>query len=340
VVGNVWVVKAGYGVIALALVSFGGGQLNNLLFVLLARHLFPPFRLQLRTPFNRVRGRELASYSFWSFLIDMANQLRFRVDSLTVGWLFGGVAITRYAIGARLIEYAQSPLVMISNTAMPALAKLHVADQQERTADIVIFLLRLSLLLSVYAGGIVFAVGRPFINRWIGPEHGGSHVIAMLLAVGFLTEVFLMPLTNWLYAAARHRMLAGANAAEAVVNIVLSIILGRQFGLVGVALGTVIPLLLMQLAWVAPHACRSLGLGSRRFLMLAKPGLTSILVVGSTGYLIQRIANANGYLGVVAAATIITAVYWPVVLFLCLGGQDRDFIWRALPLPAFARGFV
>lgn len=335
VVANVWALLHGYGVIALAVIASSTGQLHNVLYVLLAKRLFPALRFDWHG-FDRKSGRALASYSVWSFLIQMANQLRFRIDALTVGGLFGGEAITRYAIGARLVEYAQTPLVQVSNTAMPVLTRMHAADESERTSATVLFLLRFNLLLAVFAAGLVMLLGGPFIVRWMGPNHEASHVIASVLVIGFMTEVALLPLTNWLLASAKHKMLAVANIVEALCNVILSVTLGRRFGLVGVALGTVIPLLVVQLLWVAPYACRTLGLSTHRFMTLSTPTAISIVIFAAVGWCLGTVVRTNGYLGVLAAGAIASVVYWPAVLFLCLDRCDRAMIWRALPMPARA----
>ena len=330
-VANIWVLTRGYGVIAMALVALGAGQLHNVLYVMLARHLFPAMAFAWNR-FDRATGRALASYSVWAFLIQLANQLRFRVDSLTTGALFGGEAITRYSIGARLVEYAQSPLVLVSNTAMPALARLHATEEHGKLSEVVLFLLRLHLLIAIYAAGLVIVLGYPFIVRWVGLEHGPSHQIASVLAIGFMTELFLMPLTNSLFASAKHKSLAIANVTEAVVNIGLSIVLGRLYGLLGVALGTMIPLLVVQLLWVAPYGCRSLDIPLGRFARLAVPAVIAIVIFAVVATALAGVAISNGYVGVILAATGISVVYWPMVIALCLTRHDRNRIWIALPL--------
>jgi O-antigen/teichoic acid export membrane protein len=332
-VATVWLLMHGFGVIAMALVALGTGQLHNVLYIMLARHLFPAMVVQWKR-FDRKTGRALASYSVWALLIQLANQLRFRVDSLTTGALFGGEAITRYSIGARLVEYAQSPLVLVSNTAMPALARLHATEEHGRLSEVVLFLLRVHLLIAIYAAGLVVVLGRPFIVRWLGPEHGSSHEIATVLAIGFMTELFLMPLTNSLFASAKHRSLAIANLTEAIVNIAMSIVLGRLYGLLGIALGTSIPLLAVQLFWVAPYGCRSLGISVGRFARLALPAVVAIVVFVLVSSALTGVAASNGYVGLVLAAAGITLVYWPAVIALCLTSDDRGRIWSALPFGA------
>jgi O-antigen/teichoic acid export membrane protein len=333
VIGTVWALTHGYGVLALAIVTGVVGMLHSGLYMALVKYLFPPLRIDWRH-FDAASGRQLASYSVWSFLIQTANQMRFRIHSLTTGALFGGEAVTQFAIGARLVEYAQTPLVQVSNVAMPVLTRLHATEEGEHTSRVVLFLLRLGLVVAVYAAGLVIFLGGPFITRWMGPDHEVSPQIAALLSIGFMTEVFLMPLTNWLFAAAKLRMLAVANVTEAITNITLSIILGKMFGLIGIAMGTVLPLLVVQVFWVAPYACKMLNISFRQFAMLIIPGVVAATVFLGSALSLRSIAANNGYVGLLCAGTLITLVYWPTVLLTCLGKHDRGFIWRAIAVPA------
>jgi|SoiMethySBSTD1v2_1073268.scaffolds.fasta_scaffold00327_19 O-antigen/teichoic acid export membrane protein len=331
--GTVWALTHGYGVLTLAIITAVVGLLHSISYMTLVKYLFPPLRINWRL-FDAASGRQLASYSLWSFLIQIANQMRFRIDSLTTGALYGGEAVTHYAIGARLVEYGQLPLVQVSNTALPVLTRLHATEEGEHTSRVVLFLLRLGIVVAVYAAGLVIFLGGPFITRWMGPNHEVSPQVAAVLSVGFMTEVALIPLTNWLFASARHRMLAIANLTEALVNIALSIILGKMFGLIGIAMGTVIPLLVFQIGWVAPYACKGLGISRRRFAMLIVPGALAATVFLIVALALRNVAVSNGYVGLILAGGVITLVYWPTVLFACLGKQDRGFIWRAVAVQA------
>ena len=131
-------------------------------------------------------------------------------------------------------------------------------------------------------------------------------------------------------------MLAIANLSEAIVNVTLSLVLGKIYGLIGVALGTVIPLFAFQLCWVAPYACKSLKIDVRRFLSLVFPGVVSAAIFFALALALESTAVRNGYIGIVVAGAVVTIVYWPAVLFTCLDKHDRGFIWRAIALPAAA----
>ncbi len=78
------------------------------------------------------------------------------------------------------------------------------------------------------------------------------------------------PLDNSLYAVRKHRFLAFTNVGDAAVNLGLGITLGMRMGIVGVAMGSMIPTVMSRLALVVLYACKhsSVGLGHYSAAML------------------------------------------------------------------------
>jgi O-antigen/teichoic acid export membrane protein len=72
--------------------------------------------------------------------------------------------------------------------------------------------------------------------------------------------------TKILLGMGRHRTLAAVLLLEGGINVVLSILLSRQFGIVGVALGTAIPLTVTSVLFLPRHVCRELDIPLSTFL--------------------------------------------------------------------------
>ena len=95
-----------------------------------------------------------------------------------------------------------------------------------------------------------------------------------------------------LIALGRQRIVASVWIAESAVNLALSVVLVRRYGLTGVAVGTAIPLAIGHLGIFFPMACRSVGLtigeGVRRMFGPALIGLVpaSLAVVAFRSTLI------------------------------------------------------
>ena len=80
-----------------------------------------------------------------------------------------------------------------------------------------------------------------------------------MLAITGVVLVGQGPLGNILLGTGRHRLVAFVSLGEAVANLLLSVVLVRRYGLLGVAVGTGIPVVIANLFILAPAACRQLG---------------------------------------------------------------------------------
>src|SRR5262249_52495829 len=109
---------------------------------------------------------------------------------------------------------------------------------------------------------------------------------------------------QYLMAVRRQRLCAGIFVAEGVLNLFLSIILTRQFGLVGCAVGTLVPAVLFQ-GIVQPfciHRLMAISLKEYVIGTLMRPVLTALVVALLVGAL--RFAAPIGAWGLWLAAAL------------------------------------
>jgi hypothetical protein len=117
------------------------------------------------------------------------------------------------------------------------------------------------------------------------------------------------------------RPLLAASVAEAGVNLFLSLILVRWFGVWGVALGTLAPAVVIGWTWILPLTARFAGTSVREFCREAfLPSLAPIIVAGlmlvALALWVPARADAGflalGWRGLLlGGATIVTA--WPLI---------------------------
>lgn len=94
----------GYGIIALSIIGFICSQISNIIFYFISKYLFSDMQIS-RKFFRKDKVKELFGYSVWSFLIQIGDQMRFRIDSIVIAWMLTAGHVTHYFIGARLAEY-------------------------------------------------------------------------------------------------------------------------------------------------------------------------------------------------------------------------------------------
>jgi O-antigen/teichoic acid export membrane protein len=84
------------------------------------------------------------------------------------------------------------------------------------------------------------------------------------------------PSFDLLFGMARQRFVAVINVGEGISNLILSLILVKHFGLVGVALGTFIPMAVVKLVVQPIYVAKLLSMSYTKYILsVAKPALAA-----------------------------------------------------------------
>jgi len=127
-----------------------------------------------------------------------------------------------------------------------------------------------------------------------------------------------------------HKLLAYTNSTAAVANILLSIALVRPLGLVGVALGTLIPVTASAAFVLYPAACRRVGLPIHRPLFEAIwPATWPAAIMAAMLWFGQQLPP-GGLVGVALHVTVGGLVYLGLFLGLAVRSAERRFYWMKL----------
>jgi O-antigen/teichoic acid export membrane protein len=308
-------IRNGSGVLGLAYVSMVGMLLSDAIFVLLSRRAVPEARLSLASVDRTIVG-ELFGFSIWSFIIQISGLIRVQIDPLVVGWLRGASAVTHYAVGARIAETAVGFLATSTNVVQPVLTTYFAKGETERLKEALILFTKVNASVAFFVVGMLLVLGEPFIRVWMGGGYADSTLIMYALAVAYGLGFIVYPLDNSLYATRKHRFLAITNLVDAAVNLSLSFLLGTYFGAVGVALGTLIPMVVTRYAIVVPYACRQTELTMRTYWR----ALSRCFVIGVVALLpiVAWVAGQKRELGYGSFTAIIVvsgAVYWPAIIW-------------------------
>ena len=199
-------------------------------------------------------------FSAYALVGTFASQLMYATDSIVIGCVFGPQAIVPYYIALRLTDFLRKPILQIGDVAMPKAGQLtSIADRgaQQRLIE------RGVMIAMVLAGGLQIGCwyfGDDLIRNWVGEKYASSHQLLLIL---FGAQVIALPLgvlRSILFGLGTVRGPALMFMAEAALNLVLSLILIRFWGLTGVALGTAIPIVLIELGVFLPYVIRKLRL--------------------------------------------------------------------------------
>lgn len=207
---------------------------------------------------NRESFREIRGYGTNAFLAMIAGRVTVQSGTLIVAATLGMGSVTAFAIISRLVEMAKSMLRTAITTLTPAISSLEAAGRHDQIRDTFVKATRfvLYLILPIQAGLVIF--GRVFLNLWLKDPAYGETCYAPLVVLSLPLSLVMAQsvAARILYGTGRLTAFARMCLVEAGANLVLSILLCREFGLIGLVWGIAIPNLLMNL-WTIGEARRS-----------------------------------------------------------------------------------
>jgi O-antigen/teichoic acid export membrane protein len=163
----------------------------------------------------------------------------------------------------------------------------------------------------------------PGIHVWVGSEFAGAARVVVYLAAAAAIKALTRTGIQMLHGMGDAKIPAILFSGEAVLNLTLSVILGRRMGLVGVAIGTLIAAAAIELFVLLPYMTRRIGVSLGGFLRHAVlPHLPAVVLASAAGWLITR-ADLTRLPGLAGAAVVIVAVYGITFWFSGLRPSER-----------------
>jgi O-antigen/teichoic acid export membrane protein len=334
------VLAAGQGLVALVASTTAVGLASYAGYAWTARRAFPALRIRPAS-FTPALVRDVTTFSVYLFIIDLAVQIGFNLDTVVVGAALGTSAVAVYAVSLRLADYQRQLCNQFNGFLFPLAVRFGAGGRADALEALLIDGTRLALLLVTGVTIGVLGFAGPLIARWMGPGFDAGIVPLYVLAVTGVVLVGQGPLGNILLGTGRHRLVAYVSLGEAIANLGLSVLLVRRFGLLGVAVGTAVPVGLANLGILLPAACRQFDLSSLTFLRRVLAAPTTGAVPAIAACLVLRLTYPPTSLAaILAEGALVGMVYVGTVCTVGFDPDDRaryrDHVRRLLGAPRAA----
>jgi O-antigen/teichoic acid export membrane protein len=137
---------------------------------------------------------------------------------------------------------------------------------------------RASIVIGAFAGFGFIAIGHAFIARWMGNIFLDAYPILILLTIAMFFDLWQSTGVSSLYATMNQKSYARINLLEAGMNVVLSFVFVHRYGMLGVAMGTLIPGICVR-AVVQPWIVqKKLGISMKDYLFRSSGTLLKCFV--------------------------------------------------------------
>jgi|CXWL01.1.fsa_nt_gi O-antigen/teichoic acid export membrane protein len=325
-----WLLWWGEGIMAVAAVSVAASLLQNAAVYASCRARYPRVRI-IPFRYDPAKVRLMFQYSWKTFVCQLGDVLRFRLDSLLIAGFLNVGLLTPFSIGVRLVDGLCYVVHNSVGMMIPVFSRYEGRGDYDAIRSALLKVTRLSSLLSAFVGFSVIFYGRSFMLRWLGPGFDSSYIVAAILCVGFLFELPQTPGVQLLYGLSRHQYYAVLYVCEGVVNLILSLIFLKRYGMYGVALGTAVEMVVFKLLVQPAYICRVIGLPLKEYLgdMIVGTLVKSAVPLGIYFFLIKDLLLPD-YTRLAACVAVQALVFAPAAYFFILSETERRFISHAL----------
>jgi O-antigen/teichoic acid export membrane protein len=266
-------------------------------------------------------AQRIAEYAIPLTATDTAEILDKEIDTILVGLLLSPVAVSFYVIGKQVTQLATTPMKALGFTLSPTLGAEKASGNIEHATKIFETAFVHSLLIYIPAAAGLLILSEPLVELVFGEEYLGAVPVLQVLAIYSILWAITRITSETLDFVGRAKMHAIVKSATSVLNVVLSVYLIIELGVVGAALATVFAYILYSISNL--YLIYGVFKFRVRYVIKETLKITSVTIVMSIVVfnLADYVDNILNFIGVV----IVGVTIW-LILSVLLGVLDVNKI--------------
>ncbi len=305
-----------HALVTLAVIFLLTTLIENVGYVTVVFRQLPGLRIHWRF-LDLPTAKKCFGFSVYSLLDFFAYKLIEATDTVVIGFVFGTSYIVPYYVAHRLMTFIVEPLQMVGGVLMPRGAELGAHNHDQRLRMLVQKGLGVAFLLTAGITIGAWFFGDLVVQAWLGKTYEETHLLLVVLLTAQILATPMRVLRGVLFGMGKVEVPAVLYFIEALANIGLTLILIKPFGLLGVALGTAIPVFVVELFAFLPYALKQLNFPIKQFaLQILVPQLPALAALWL-------------YSQAVSSRWTVSPAWLPVLLVSGGGGVVLCLTWLA-----------
>lgn len=172
------------------------------------------------------------------FIYKAANTLVGSTDNTLISLLIGTITVGFYSNYCMIVNNITLFINIIFSSVTASLGNLVVEENKKKNYDVYCLMQFMSFMISSVAITVTYLVINDLINVWLGEKFVLEPLVSFAIALNMYFSVVLMPIWSYREATGMYLQTKYVMVATAVVNLVVSVILGKMLGLAGILFAT------------------------------------------------------------------------------------------------------
>jgi O-antigen/teichoic acid export membrane protein len=322
----------GFGIMGVAVVQLGSIIVETVILIAWLKFVFPPLKFD-PSMFSMEKLIAMLKVSVRIMFTRLASAVNYNIDKLVLGYFLNPVTVVYYQLGATVSKYITTiPDMISSGSLMPAASELKHKNQPEKLHNLFNRVNKYIFMVSIFlmAGIIIF--GKEFITLWLGAGYDDAYLVMVFLSAAYTYSLLGVPATQILNGLEKLNAPMVASFISAGINIVLSVILSRFYGLKGALIGTSISIAIgSTIMFVVFFRATKIGLNV--WEVFIKPLISGLLAYVAAYYIFSYAIVPQRWPGFVIKAGVFSMIFWLIDIFIMkhLDAYDMDLLREYMP---------
>lgn len=275
--------------------------------------------------------KTLASFSWSLFFVSIGGQLQSKTDEIVIGSRVSVGFVTPYSLALKLSQIPQMLADQFIRLVLPIASELHVKNDQKGLEATFIISTRLTLAVFLSFGVVLAVLAEPILALWVGSAYAEYAGLVWILVAALMFDTAQWPAVLVLQGMNRHQIFAVTSLITGIANVALSIALIPRFGLMGVALGTLIPAAIEMTLVIFPYAFRVIRVNPVRFLKATVlPTVLPSALMGVFLFIISTSLEISGIFSLIILGTAAILLYALIYLLYPANELERKLFIELL----------
>lgn len=279
--------------------------------------------------FSIIRGWAPFAFRYW--VTSVAAFLLLKTDQAFIAYFLDPASIPQFQAALQVFTALTAIGLALSQASQPFISQSWALGN----ASDILTMTRRNLLLAIATvtcgASIMLNAGEEFFNIWLGPGQFVGQKLILIFAAITLLETQHMVLSSS-SRATNYEGFAFVAIAAALINLILTFILVQDYGLVGIALGTMIAQITTNNWYVVYASIRRLKIPFKQYIHWATLMVVIFTVTIAMSIAIKSIAQfrLSEFSYVLLQISVHAFLYALIVCFFVLSKDERKAISRRL----------
>ena len=188
------------------------------------------------------------------FILQISCLIIYNTDNIVLSYFVGASIVALYASTYKIIDIFMKLVFTATDNLFPFISEMEGDNNLNDIKKMNINSSKYSLGFGIFLSTMFIFFSENIMNIWLGSGKFIGNAVVFTFCASLIINSITHNSAIYISALYKHKAISMCTIIEATMNLILSIVLVRKFGTIGVAIGTLIASLLNS-AWFVPYYC-------------------------------------------------------------------------------------